>query len=140
MNLETRRPRGRPRNRWQDEVMEDGRMVGGEEWQGEVYDREEWKKLLRTARNCCILHMPMEQNRIVQTPYSLHNCSCQKNSKWLSKIANNQAESLSTRVLHFLIKCTSRQTVTLLTNYTIKTRAKTSNHLCNQDNYSGTDT
>jgi hypothetical protein len=31
MNLETRRPRGRPRNSWQDEVREDGRMVGGEE-------------------------------------------------------------------------------------------------------------
>jgi hypothetical protein len=25
MNLETTRPRGRPRNRWQDEVREDGR-------------------------------------------------------------------------------------------------------------------
>jgi hypothetical protein len=24
--------RGRPRNRWQDEVREDGRIVGGEEW------------------------------------------------------------------------------------------------------------
>jgi hypothetical protein len=57
--LETR-PRGRPRNRWQDEVREDGRMVGGEEWQEKVYDREEWKKLLRTARNRRILHMPME--------------------------------------------------------------------------------
>jgi hypothetical protein len=45
MNLETR-PRGRPRNRWQDEVREDGRMVGGEDWQEKVYDREEWKKLL----------------------------------------------------------------------------------------------
>jgi hypothetical protein len=60
MNLETTRPRGRPRNRWQDQVMEDGRMVGGEEWQGKVYDREEWKKLLRTARNRRTLHMPME--------------------------------------------------------------------------------
>jgi hypothetical protein len=33
MNLETTRPRYRPRNRWQDEVREDGRIVGGEEWQ-----------------------------------------------------------------------------------------------------------
>jgi hypothetical protein len=32
MNLESRRPRGRPRNRWQDEVRADGRIVGGEEW------------------------------------------------------------------------------------------------------------
>jgi hypothetical protein len=30
MNLETR-PRGRPRNRWQDEVSEDGKIVGEEE-------------------------------------------------------------------------------------------------------------
>jgi hypothetical protein len=57
MNLETTRPRGRPRNGRQDEVREDGRMVGGEECQEKVYDREEWKKLLRTARNHRILHM-----------------------------------------------------------------------------------
>ena len=54
------RPRGRPRNRWQDEMREDGRIVGGEEWQEKVYDRKEWKKLLKTARNHRILHMPME--------------------------------------------------------------------------------
>jgi hypothetical protein len=54
------RPRGRPKNRWQDDVREDGSIVGGEEWQGKVYDREEWKKHLRTARNHRILHMPME--------------------------------------------------------------------------------
>jgi hypothetical protein len=59
MNLETRL-RGRPRNSWQDEVREDGGLVGGKEWQEKVYNREEWKKHLRTARNCCILHMPME--------------------------------------------------------------------------------
>jgi hypothetical protein len=28
--------------------------------QGKVYDREEWKRLLRTARNDRILHMAME--------------------------------------------------------------------------------
>jgi hypothetical protein len=60
MNLETTRLGGRPRNRWQDEVREDGRIVGGEEWQGKVYDREEWKKLLRTARSGHILHRSME--------------------------------------------------------------------------------
>jgi hypothetical protein len=31
MNLETTRLRGRPRNRWQDEVEEDGRIVGAEQ-------------------------------------------------------------------------------------------------------------
>jgi hypothetical protein len=56
----TTTPRGRPRNRWQDEVREDGGIVGGEEWQEKVYDREEWKKLLIAARNRYILHMPVE--------------------------------------------------------------------------------
>jgi hypothetical protein len=51
MNSGTTRLRGRPRNRWQDEVREDGRIVGGEGWQEKVHDREEGKKLLRTARN-----------------------------------------------------------------------------------------
>jgi hypothetical protein len=59
-NLETTRLRGRPRYRWQDEVREDGRIVGGEELQERVYNREEWKKLLRAARICRILHMLME--------------------------------------------------------------------------------
>jgi hypothetical protein len=59
MNLE-KRPRGRPRNRWQDEVREDGRIVGGEVWQEKVYNRKEWKKLLRMARNSRILHMAIE--------------------------------------------------------------------------------
>jgi hypothetical protein len=37
-------------------VREDGRIVGGEEWQEKLYNREEWKKLMRTARNRRILH------------------------------------------------------------------------------------
>jgi hypothetical protein len=32
--------RVRARNRWQDEVKEDGRIVGGEGWQEKVHNRE----------------------------------------------------------------------------------------------------
>jgi hypothetical protein len=52
--------RGRQRNKWQDGVREDGKLVGGEGWQEKVHNREEWKRLLRTARNRRILHMPVE--------------------------------------------------------------------------------
>jgi hypothetical protein len=41
-------------------VREDGRMVGREEWQEKVYDREEWRRLLRMARNHHILFMPLD--------------------------------------------------------------------------------
>jgi hypothetical protein len=60
MNLGTTRLRGRPRHRGQDEVREDGRIVGGEGWQEKVHSREERKKLLGMARNHRILHAPME--------------------------------------------------------------------------------
>jgi hypothetical protein len=60
MNLEATRLRGRQRNRWQDEVRENGRLVGGKGWKERLYNTQEWKKFLRTARNCHILHMPME--------------------------------------------------------------------------------
>jgi hypothetical protein len=60
MNLKSTRPRGRPRNRRQNKVREEGRIAGGEEWQEKVYNRDEWKKLLRTARNHHILHVSMQ--------------------------------------------------------------------------------
>jgi len=41
MNLGTTRLRGRPRNRWQNEVREDGRILGGEGCQEKVHNREE---------------------------------------------------------------------------------------------------
>jgi len=68
MNLGITRLRGRPRNRWQDEVREDGRIVGGEVWQEKVHNREEWKKLLRMARNRQILHMPTERMVTLASP------------------------------------------------------------------------
>ena len=39
MNLETTRLRGSPRNRWQDEVSDDGRLVGGIWWKEKVHNR-----------------------------------------------------------------------------------------------------
>jgi hypothetical protein len=39
MNLEATRLRDRPRNRWQDEMREDGRLVGGKGWKERVYSR-----------------------------------------------------------------------------------------------------
>ena len=41
MNLGRTRLRGRPRNRWRDEVREGGRIIVGEEWQEKVHNREE---------------------------------------------------------------------------------------------------
>jgi hypothetical protein len=43
-------------------MREDGRLVGGKVWKERVYNRAEWKKLLSTARNRRILHMPMGMN------------------------------------------------------------------------------
>jgi hypothetical protein len=41
INLEITRLRDRPINRWKDEVRENGKTVGGEEWQEKLYNREE---------------------------------------------------------------------------------------------------
>ena len=60
MNLGITNLRGRPRNRWQNEVGVNGRIASGEGWQEKVYNREEWKKLLSMARNHRFLYMPME--------------------------------------------------------------------------------
>jgi hypothetical protein len=59
INVGTTRLRGGPRSRGQDVVRQNGRIVGGEGWQEKVHNIEGWK-LLRTARNRRILHMPME--------------------------------------------------------------------------------
>ena len=52
--------RGRPRNIWQDEVRENERLVGGKGCKERVHNRQEWKKLMRAARNHRNLHRPIE--------------------------------------------------------------------------------
>jgi hypothetical protein len=58
--LETTKLKVRPRNRWKDEVKKDGNLICGKVWKERVYNKEEWKKLLRTARYGRILHMSVE--------------------------------------------------------------------------------
>jgi hypothetical protein len=53
-------------------VREDGRLVGGKGWKKRVYNREEWKKLLRMSWNHRILHMPMELSEYIHpSPYGI---------------------------------------------------------------------
>jgi hypothetical protein len=66
MNLETTRLRGWKRNRWQDEVRKDGRMVGGKGWKERVYITE------RNGRSSC------ERQGIVSF------CTCQWN-EWMNE-------------------------------------------------------
>jgi hypothetical protein len=86
MHLETTRLRGRPRNRWQDEVGDDGRIVGGEKWQEIVYNREEWtnsKELSHSAHangmneftNICQDHFLFSLNRVPEVVSTLKHKS-----------------------------------------------------------------
>ena len=54
-------------------MREERRIVSGERWQENVRKREEWKKLLRTARNSRIPHMPMEWMNYFPLLYVVHN-------------------------------------------------------------------
>ena len=49
----------------------DGSLAGGIGWRERLHKREEWKKLLRMARNRCILHMPMNE-RMNDEHFSLY--------------------------------------------------------------------
>ena len=44
-----KRPRGRPRLRWEDGVKEDAAKLGCRNWTGVALNREGWRKLLKEA-------------------------------------------------------------------------------------------
>jgi endonuclease/exonuclease/phosphatase family metal-dependent hydrolase len=44
------RPRGRPRIRWEDQIHEDIRRIGIEDWRNKIQDRKSWEKNIRAAR------------------------------------------------------------------------------------------
>jgi hypothetical protein len=79
-------------------VREDGRIVGGEGWQEKVRNGEEWKKLLRTARNRQILHISMEwmnENRQKEMLLlaEILLCCCQRLSNKQTAVKHNNANT-----------------------------------------------
>jgi len=65
LNLETVRLRGRPRKRWQNEVREDGRLVGGRK--GYITEMEEAPENSKElSHSACASGM---NKRITFTPY-----------------------------------------------------------------------
>ncbi|XP_039287914.1 origin recognition complex subunit 3 [Nilaparvata lugens] len=47
-----RRRKGRPRNRWTDDVEQDLRTLGVRNWKRQVEDRERWRGFVREAKGC----------------------------------------------------------------------------------------
>ena len=50
--LEVKRPKGRPRRRWEDNIKMDLREVGGVgDWMELARDRDRWRALVNTVMN-----------------------------------------------------------------------------------------
>jgi hypothetical protein len=45
-----RRPRGKPKLRWQDQVAEDAARAGCRNWKSTAHNREEWREILKEAK------------------------------------------------------------------------------------------
>jgi hypothetical protein len=49
-SLMGKRSRGRPRNRWQDEILKDIRVLGVKNWTKLVMDRTAWHDLVQKSK------------------------------------------------------------------------------------------
>jgi hypothetical protein len=56
---EGKRPVGRPRRRWEDNIRMDVQEVGGNggDWMELAHDRDRWRALVGTVRNLRVLKM-----------------------------------------------------------------------------------
>jgi hypothetical protein len=46
----SKRPRGRPKSRWEDDVLEDINSMNLRNWRNVAQDRERWKKVVKQAK------------------------------------------------------------------------------------------
>ena len=46
----SKRPIGRPKTRWEDDVLEDIKSINVRNWKKAVQDRDSWKKVVEQAR------------------------------------------------------------------------------------------
>jgi len=46
----SKRPIGRPKTRWEDDVLEDIKSINTRNWKKVVQDRDSWKKAVKQAR------------------------------------------------------------------------------------------
>jgi hypothetical protein len=47
----SKRPIGRPKTRWEDDVLEDTKSINISNWRKVAQNRDRWKKVVEQARN-----------------------------------------------------------------------------------------
>ena len=50
-----KRPIGRPKTRWEDDVLEDMKNMNAGNWKKVVQNRDSWKKVVQQAKTLCRL-------------------------------------------------------------------------------------
>ena len=85
-----------------------GRLVGGKGWKERVYNREEWKKLLKMASNSRILHMPVEwMNEWIASNWLCKPPSLLFNGYWrLTPLQESSWHVRLTNRLHLVMRLT----------------------------------
>ena len=51
----SKRPIGRPKTRWEDDVLEDIKSMNVGSWKKEAQNRDRWKKVVEQVRTLCRL-------------------------------------------------------------------------------------
>jgi len=51
----SKRPIGRPKTRWEDDISEDTKSINVRNWKKVVQDRDSWKKVVEQVRTLCRL-------------------------------------------------------------------------------------